>query len=78
MSIYVPTHEAVVNGNGADLCPASFGLLDDAGMREFIWNAASRYAINELIKLTALNTVTTAAALPMYILNAAAKLDDPW
>jgi hypothetical protein len=47
-------------------------------MREFIWNTASRYAINELIKLTALSTVTTAAALPMYILNAAAKLDDPW
>jgi hypothetical protein len=48
------------------------------GMREFVWNEASRYAIDELIKHTALAGLTTAAALPMTVLDAARKLDNPW
>lgn len=47
-------------------------------MREFVWHEASRYAIDEVIKHTALVGLTTAAALPLSVLTAARKLDNPW
>lgn len=47
-------------------------------MKEFVWNEASKYAIDEVIKHTALASLTTAAALPMTVLDAARKLDNPW
>ena len=47
-------------------------------MREFVWDEAARYAVDELIKHTALASLTTAAALPLTVLDAARKLDNPW
>jgi len=56
---------------------ALLGQLHRA-MREFVWHEASRYAIDEVIKHTALAGLTTAAALPLSVLMAARKLDNPW
>ena len=47
-------------------------------MKEHMWNEASRYAWDEVIKHTALASLTSAAALPMSVLDAARKLDNPW
>lgn len=47
-------------------------------MREFVWDEAARYAVDELVKRTALASLTTAAALPLTVLDAARKLDNPW
>lgn len=47
-------------------------------MREFVWDEAARYAVDELVKRTALASLTTAAALPLSVLDAARKLDNPW
>lgn len=47
-------------------------------MREFVWSEASRYAIDEVIKHSALRGLTSAAALPITLLDAASKLDNPW
>jgi hypothetical protein len=47
-------------------------------MKEVLWSEAQRFAIDELIKHTALATLTSAAALPMGLLEAARKLDNPW
>lgn len=47
-------------------------------MREFWWNEASRYAIDEIVKHSALASLTSAAALPITLLDAASKLDNPW
>lgn len=56
---------------------ALLGQLHRA-MREFVWHEASRYAIDEVIKHTALAGLTSAAALPLSVLTAAQKLDSPW
>eukprot|EP00903_Cladosiphon_okamuranus_P013241 g12346.t1 len=49
-----------------------------AAMRDLAWKKASRRAMNEALKRSALAPVVAAAALPLALLEAASGLDDPW
>ncbi|CAN0053413.1 unnamed protein product, partial [Hapterophycus canaliculatus] len=49
-----------------------------AAMRDLAWKKASRRAVNEALKRSALAPVVAAAALPLALLEAASGLDDPW
>ncbi|CAN0404837.1 unnamed protein product [Ectocarpus sp. 12 AP-2014] len=49
-----------------------------AAMRDLAWKKASRSAVNEALKRSALAPVVAAAALPLALLEAASGLDDPW
>eukprot|EP00904_Undaria_pinnatifida_P000436 jgi/Undpi1/10393/HiC_scaffold_29.g12843.m1 len=49
-----------------------------AAMRNLAWKSASRRAVNEALKRSALAPVVAAAALPLALLEAASGLDDPW
>eukprot|EP00752_Nemacystus_decipiens_P008307 g7425.t1 len=49
-----------------------------AAIRDLAWKKASRRAVNEALKRSALAPVVAAAALPLALLEAASGLDDPW
>lgn len=51
-------------------------LFDSA--RNFLWDEACGYAMDELLKRTALSTVMAAASWPLAVISRASSLDNPW